>query len=126
MINRINNPIIDQISPTGVAGTRKNSASKSDFASILAQETKESDGLKISAHAQRRLDSSNVRLGQDDMKRIDTAIAKAAEKGSNQALIMLDDLALVISIKNRVLITAIDKVRNREGVFTNIDSVVIA
>ena len=39
---------------------------------------------------------------------------------------MLDDLALVVSVKNRVVITAVDDARRNDGVFTNIDSVVIA
>ncbi len=51
---------------------------------------------------------------------------RATEKGSNQSLVMLDNLALVVSIKNGVVITAVDEERMKEGVFTNIDSVVIA
>ncbi|MHB0912663.1 MAG: TIGR02530 family flagellar biosynthesis protein [Armatimonadota bacterium] len=96
------------------------------FASVLARETDRQEGLKISSHAQKRLDSSRVEFSQSDIQRIDGAVRKASEKGSNQSLIMLDDLALVVSVKNRVVVTAVDEARRREGIFTNIDSVVIA
>jgi len=39
---------------------------------------------------------------------------------------MLDKLALVVSVRNKTVITAMDEARMKEGVFTNIDSVVIA
>ena len=38
---------------------------------------------------------------------------------------MVDDVALVVSIKNRTVITAVDKDHLKENVFTNIDSAVI-
>ena len=46
-------------------------------------------------------------------------------KGSKESLILLRDLALVVSVNNRTVITAIDKARQKERVFTNIDSTVI-
>lgn len=99
--------------------------SKGNFASTLAQATEKAE-LRLSSHAQKRLDSSQVKLSESDLKRIDGAVDKANEKGSKQSLVMLDDLALVVSIKNKVVITAVDEARMKEGVFTNIDSVVIA
>lgn len=114
---------------TGVGGLQANTkpaapsvpGRKGDFAATLAQES-----LKISAHAQKRLNSSQVQLTPADMRRLDGAVEKASEKGANQSLIMLDNLALVVSVKNKVVITAVDEARSKEGVFTNIDSVVIA
>jgi flagellar operon protein len=38
---------------------------------------------------------------------------------------MVDDVALVVSIKNRTVITAVDKASLKENVFTNIDSAVV-
>jgi len=35
-------------------------------------------------------------------------------------------VALVVSVRNRTVITAVDKERLKENVFTNIDSAVIA
>lgn len=126
MVNRINNLIDGQITSINKPVHKQTETQSGNFASVLAQEKASQDGIKISSHAQKRLDASKVKLSDDDMKRLDGAIQKASEKGSNQALIMLDNMALVVSVKNKVVITAVDDARNREGIFTNIDSVVIA
>ena len=99
---------------------------QADFGATLARATERQNELKISQHAQQRLNSSQVTLSESDMQRIDGAVRKASEKGSNQSLVMLDDLALVVSVRNKVVITAVNEARQKEGVFTNIDSVVIA
>lgn len=120
------NPTI-QVQPSQQAPQSRPSAGKQgSFAATLARETERLESLKISAHAEKRLNSSNIRLSESDVQRIDGAVRRASEKGSSQSLIMLDDLALVVSVRNRVVITAVDDARTREGVFTNIDSVVIA
>jgi len=40
--------------------------------------------------------------------------------------VLVDGLALIVSVPNRVVITAVDGADARDGVFTNIDSAVIA
>ena len=52
-------------------------------------------------------------------------VEKAQRKGARESLVLLDDVALVISIKNKTVITAVDKEKLKENVFTNIDSAVI-
>lgn len=59
------------------------------------------------------------------MAKLHTAIEKASNKGARESLILMDDLALVVSIKNKTVITAIDGANIKENVFTNIDSAVI-
>jgi flagellar operon protein len=120
--------IIPAIQPSGVkpAGPPTTPVKQGRFAETLTRETERRESLQISSHAQKRLNSSQVTLSEADMQRLDGAVIKAGEKGSNQSLIMLDNLALVVSVKNKVVITAVDEARAKEGVFTNIDSVVIA
>ncbi|KMT21706.1 TIGR02530 family flagellar biosynthesis protein [Clostridium cylindrosporum] len=81
--------------------------------------------LKISAHAIDRLNSRNISLSESDMKNINNAIDKVEGKGSKEALILYNDLALIASVKNRTIITAMDKNSLEEKVFTNIDAAVI-
>jgi len=81
--------------------------------------------LKFSAHAQQRLDSRNIRLSQDDVAKMNAMADKAAAKGSKQYLFMMRDVAMVVSITNRTVITAVDQSRMKENVFTNIDSAAI-
>lgn len=125
MLNRI-----DLITPIGRTAVNKPQAStqakQGSFAEHLARETERQESLKISSHAQKRLNSSRINLTEADMQRLDGAVQRAGEKGSNQSLIMLDNLAFVVSVKNKVVITAVDEARTKEGIFTNIDSVVIA
>jgi flagellar operon protein len=65
-------------------------------------------------------------LSDQDRVRLDEAVTRAGEKGANQSLVLLDNLALVVSVRNRVVITAMDDSKTSSGVFTNIDSAVIA
>lgn len=125
MVNRLQ-PIIQTQQPTGSNASQAKPRVNRGFDAALARETELQRSLKISSHAQKRLNSSQIELTDSDMERIDGAVQKADEKGSNQSLVMLDNLALVVSIKNKVVITAVDDARAKDGVFTNIDSVVIA
>lgn len=94
-------------------------ASPGDFAGILQ------DRLKVSGHAQTRLQSRGIELGEAEWKRVMSGVEKAAAKGAKESLVMMDDVALVVSVKNRTLITAVDSKDAKENVFTNIDSAVI-
>ena len=81
--------------------------------------------LKFSAHAQQRLESRNIRLTNDDVAKMNAMADKAAAKGAKQSLFMMRDVAMVVSITNRTVITAVDQQSMRENVFTNIDSAAI-
>ena len=94
------------------------------FQSIL-QKQLDQEPLKFSAHAQQRLEMSRTSLTDGDLARINDAVQKAASKGARESLILMDNLALVVSVKNRTVITAVDGQRMKENIFTNIDSAVI-
>jgi flagellar operon protein len=81
--------------------------------------------LKFSAHAMQRLQSRNITLTGDDVARMNAMADKAAAKGAKQSLFILRDTAMVVSIKNRTVITAVDQDSMKENVFTNIDSAAI-
>jgi flagellar operon protein len=81
--------------------------------------------LKFSAHAQARLESRNIKLSPDDVAKMNAMADKAAAKGAKQSLFMMRDTALVVSITNRTVITAVDQSSMKENVFTNIDSAAI-
>ncbi len=81
--------------------------------------------LKFSAHAQQRLESRNIRLTADDVAKMNVMADKAAAKGAKQSLFMMRDTAMVVSITNRTVITAVDQQSMKENVFTNIDSAAI-
>jgi flagellar operon protein len=81
--------------------------------------------LKFSAHATQRLESRNIKLTPTDVARMNAMADKAAAKGAKQSLFLVNDVAMVVSIKNRTVITAVDQDSMKENVFTNIDSAAI-
>jgi flagellar operon protein len=99
------------------------------FRSVLEQTTASpaatGDALRFSAHAMQRLQSRNITLTGDDVARMNAMADKAAAKGAKQSLFILRDTAMVVSIKNRTVITAVDQDSMKENVFTNIDSAAI-
>ena len=94
-----------------------------------ALETEDGAGagtLRFSKHAQKRLASRNIELTSGDLAKIEQAVDTARRKGGRDSLVLMGDLALVVSIKNNTVITAVDENSSKENVFTNIDSAVIA
>ncbi len=81
--------------------------------------------VKFSQHALQRLQSRNIKLDQAAMDKLNGAVDKAAQKGAKESLILMNNLALVVSVKNRTVITAMDESSMKDSVFTNIDSAVI-
>jgi flagellar operon protein len=104
-------------------------ASSPSFKSVLdaagMQRAKASEALRFSAHAVQRLQSRNISLSTDDVAKINAMADKAAAKGAKNSLFIMRDVAMVVSIKNRTVITAVDSDSMKENVFTNIDSAAI-
>jgi flagellar operon protein len=98
---------------------------KNNFTSILKETIKKESSFVISNHAAERLKNRNISLNESDMNKINEGINKADEKGAKESLILYKDLVLVASVKNRTIITAVDKDSSKGNVFTNIDSVVL-
>jgi len=82
--------------------------------------------LHFSRHATQRIEQRGMELDATRMERLHRAVDQAEAKGSRDSLILLDELALVVSVQNRTVVTAVDEASRKEHVFTNIDSVVIA
>jgi flagellar operon protein len=95
------------------------------FDAVLQTSVDRGLGLKFSAHAKERLALRNINLSEEDMARITDAVNKAAAKGARQSLLVMDQLAFIVSVTNRTVITALDGGSMKENVFTNIDSAVI-
>ncbi len=119
--------------PTPIKGTTGlNSASVpcsrdkggSGFAGILDAKLN-SAGVKFSGHAMERLKERGISLSESELEKLQDAVSNVAAKGGKESLIMLGNAALVVSVKNRTVITAFDR-RNLEGnIFTNIDSAAV-
>ncbi|OFZ79771.1 MAG: hypothetical protein A2603_12800 [Bdellovibrionales bacterium RIFOXYD1_FULL_55_31] len=81
--------------------------------------------LKFSAHATQRLRDRKITLDAAMMAKVNDAVDKADAKGLDDALVLTKDAALIVSVRNRTVITAIDNNSLSGNVFTNIDGAVI-
>lgn len=81
--------------------------------------------LKFSNHAVERMHSRGIAFGPDEMKGIENAVMKAAQKGSKDTLILSGENALIVSVKNNTVVTVMDRAAMKDNVFTNIDSTVV-
>lgn len=97
-----------------------NGASELKKAGGLPQE-----GLKFSNHAIERMRSRGVSFSPDQMGKLESAVKKAAEKGGRDSLILMNDTAVIVSVKNKTVVTVVDKASLKENVFTNIDSTIV-
>ncbi|MCD6326001.1 flagellar protein [bacterium] len=94
------------------------------FDSTLQGALREPTELRFSAHATRRLEARGIELSGKDLNRLSQAVGQAEAKGSRESLVVMGDLAAIVSIKNKTVVTVLEA-NNTEQVFTNIDSTVI-
>jgi len=124
MADRIRIGDLSEIRPIAPKPSTGRPGSTGEFASILQEKVKESE-LKISAHAGQRLANEGRTLTDSDYQRLCAAVDLARQKGCRESLVLMDNLALIVSVKNQVVVTAISTERMKQNVFTNIDSAVI-
>ncbi len=109
---------------TDVSEVRQNNKQKGEvsFNEILAQV----QDVRFSNHAQKRLQSRQINLDADDVSRLADAVDRVEKRGSQTSLVLMDDLAFLVNVPERLVVTAVDTNSHGEGVFTQIDSVVLA
>jgi flagellar operon protein len=81
--------------------------------------------LKFSNHAVDRMQARGIRFSPDEMTKIEGAVNKAASKGAKDTLLLTDSSALIVSVKDKTVVTVMDKAQLKDNVFTNIDSTVM-
>lgn len=113
-----------------IPDTGRNSKSgEVSFQDILAQKAQETEGkesLKFSKHAFNRLADRNIELTMEQMDRLAEGTQKAGAKGIRDSLVMVDNLAFIVNVPNKTVITALDQEQADDKIFTNIDGAVFA
>jgi len=104
----------------------RNGENQHAFRDLLADKLKAgSSQVKFSAHAVERLHSRDIALTDNELVQLNNAVDKVKEKGGKDALLMMGDLAFVVSVPNRTVVTAMEKFAGEQKVFTNIDSALV-
>ncbi len=85
----------------------------------------------ISSHRIKIFQTCKCKTGNEEyqsfrqqMERLENGTTKAREKGIQESLIMVDDLAFIVNVKNNTVITAVGD--STDSIFTNIDGAVIS
>lgn len=113
-------------SKTAGAESRENTAGLS-FQDVLRQRSTEAAGdLKFSKHALNRLNDRKIELDTVQLERLQAGAEKAGEKGIRDSLVIVDQLAFIVNVPNRTVVTAMDSTATDENIFTNINGAVIA
>lgn len=99
------------------------------FQEILEQKQEQTTSdigkLRFSKHAIGRLSDRNIELSNIQMQRLHDGAKKAGEKGIQESLVLMDELAFIVNIPNKTVVTAMDSSETQDSVFTNIDGAVI-
>ena len=81
--------------------------------------------LKFSKHATVRLADRGIELTDAQLERLNDGAQKAGQKGIRDSLVIVDDLAFIVNVPNKTVVTAMDSRETEENVFTNINGAVI-
>ena len=122
MYNHLNKISGNQLNNTKINKAKEKT--QNSFDDILKEKINETSDVKFSKHAQMRLETRNIKITDIQKQRISNALDKAEKKGVKDSLVMMDDIALVVNVKNRTVITAVNSNELKENVFTNIDGAV--
>jgi flagellar operon protein len=80
--------------------------------------------LQFSNHALERMSRRQIHFTPEQITKIEQAMQKAADKGAKETLVLTDESALIVNLKDNKVVTVMDKAMLKENVFTNIDSTV--
>ena len=123
-----NSLIIQQPNTASIEATAKETAQnpKASFQNVLENQISNRQALQFSKHAFTRLSARDIQLSVNQLERVENGVAEARQKGIRDSLVLVDDVALVVNVKNKVVITAMNGIKTgNENIFTNIDGAVI-
>ncbi|MEA2458970.1 MAG: hypothetical protein QOC95_1942 [Thermoleophilaceae bacterium] len=109
--------------PLDIAATKPETVRGPSFGDVLAQKTSQ---VEFSGHALQRVRRRGIDLDPATIERLQSGVERAAGKGARESVVFVDSTAFVVSVRNRTVITAVDRDHMKDHVFTNIDSAVIA
>jgi flagellar operon protein len=145
-MNKVNSFLIPNVSslPSDIQKAEKTNAlkqgEKSEFKGLVDELSKESgkqdlrqpqvteknvgQDVQVSSHAMKRLKERNIELDGDEFMKLKEAVSKLRAKGGHDSLVITNKAAYVVDVDKNTLVTAVDKDKMHENVFTKIDSTI--
>lgn len=123
---QINQPIqpLPKTQQQNKPAKKNKKADRPSFKAILGDKIKGKEKLSFSKHAKKRLNSRSIRFSKAELAKLNTGVEKARSKGARDSLVMVNDVAYIVSVENNTVVTAVDEESMNDNVFTNIDSAV--
>lgn len=81
--------------------------------------------ISFSKHAAGRIQQREIDLSAEGLAKLTEGMEIARDKGIQDALILMDGSAFIVSAKNSTVITALNSSELKQKVITNIDGTVI-
>ena len=81
--------------------------------------------ISFSKHAAGRIQQREIDLSAEGLQKLTQGMEIARDKGIQDALILMDGSAFIVSAKNSTVITALNSNELKQKVITNIDGTVI-
>jgi len=104
--------------------TQAQKPATSEFARML-QVRLDERRIAVSAHAADRMVRRGVRIDENTVDQLHTAFEMATRKGAREALFLLEGMAVIASVRDRTVKTALSRSDMEAGVFTQIDTTVV-
>lgn len=92
-----------------------------DFKSVFQKEK----DLKVSKHASERLRERNININETEWQKLSKMIDEAKQKGITDSLVLMNDAALLVSAKNKMVVTAMNLNEAQDRIFTNINGTIL-
>lgn len=101
---------------------KNNETANTQFQDLLNEAQQK---LKISKHASQRITQRNINISDVEWNKIEEKMQVAKSKGLNESLFLTQNAALIINVKNAIVVTALNRTEASNQIFTNIDSAIL-
>lgn len=98
-----------------------------NFDQVLAnqQAILNKNNLKFSKHASQRLSSRDIVFSEEQIDKINSGVEKAREKGIKDSLVLIQNVALIVNVPSKTVVTAMEQGQQNDSIFTNIDGAIL-
>jgi|SRR5690625_618434 len=120
-MNKYIHPLQHSFFPNQKVTTPVKKESKQTFKQVLTDVT----NVKVSKHAKMRLQEREIHINNEKWQQISEKMNEAKAKGVTDALVVMDEVALVVSTKNNTVVTALHHKEAADKIFTNINGTII-
>jgi flagellar operon protein len=116
---------VDRTSPVAQPSKSRNVSGGASSEISFEKELDQATGLQFSKHAEKRLLSRNLELNQVERAKLQDAVSSLEKKGAKDSLVLMGELAFVVNVPSKTVVTALSKEQMKDQIFTNIDSTIL-